>query len=253
MIKAGLLFDSTVCIGCEACAAACKEKNGLPGPIEKRTTAYTWTAVEQRGSTFMRRMCLHCEAPTCASVCPVEAFRKDPQGPVLYDASRCIGCRYCIMACPFDVPKYQWDRAIPIVQKCTLCADWIAAGKAPACASVCPSGATLFGERDALIREARARVGSFPNRYASKVFGVDEVGGTTVLILSSLPLTKVGFRPVERHEPIPMITWRVLSHIPDFVTVSGALLLGISWITNRRMRLQQRHEDEHRAGHGDSV
>jgi formate dehydrogenase iron-sulfur subunit len=239
VIKSGLLFDSTVCIGCEACAAACKEKNNLPGPIEKRTTAYTWTTVERRGNAYVRRMCLHCEQPTCASVCPVGAFSKDPRGPVLYDADRCIGCRYCIMACPFDVPKYQWDRAVPIVQKCTLCADAIAADQSPACAAVCPSGATMFGDRDSLIREARARVSAFPNRYASKVFGVDEVGGTSVLLLSSVPLTTVGFRQLNRQEPIPMITWRVLTHIPDFVTVSGALLMGIAWITNRRMRHQR--------------
>ncbi len=128
-MKAGLLFDSTACIGCEACAAACKEKNDLPGPVEKKLTAYTWTTVEHRSEIHVRRLCFHCEVPTCASVCPVGAFRKDPQGPVVYDAGRCIGCRYCIMACPFDVPKYQWDRAIPIVQKCTMCADLGRRGK----------------------------------------------------------------------------------------------------------------------------
>jgi len=237
-MKAALLFDSTACIGCEACAAACKEKNNLPRPIEKKLTAYTWTVVEQRDKAHMRRLCMHCESPTCVSVCPVGAFRKEPNGPVVYDAGRCIGCRYCILACPFDVPKYQWDRAIPIVQKCTMCADWVAAGKEPACASVCPTGATMFGERSALIREARARIAAFPTRYASTVYGVEEVGGTSVLMLTSAPIVKLGFPPIERREPLPLLTWRVLSQVPDFALVGGVLLGGICWITNRRMRLQ---------------
>jgi formate dehydrogenase iron-sulfur subunit len=189
-MKAGLLFDSTACIGCEACAAACKEKNDLPGPVEKKLTAYTWTTVEHRAGIHVRRLCFHCEAPTCASVCPVGAFRKDPQGPVVYDAGRCIGCRYCVMACPFDVPKYQWDRAIPIVQKCSMCADRVVSGQEPVCASVCPTGATVFGDRDQLVREARARLAGFPKRYLPRIYGLDEVGGTSVLMLSSVPLAK---------------------------------------------------------------
>ncbi len=238
-MKAGLLFDSTACIGCEACAAACKEKNDLPGPVEKKLTAYTWTTVEHRSEIHVRRLCFHCEAPTCASVCPVGAFRKDPQGPVVYDAGRCIGCRYCIMACPFDVPKYQWDRAIPIVQKCTMCADLVAAGKEPACASVCPTGATMFGDRDQLVREARSRLAAFPKRYVPRIYGLDEVGGTSVLMLSSVPLAKAGLRQIDRREPIPMLTWRVLSRIPDLALAGGALLYGICWITNRRAHVQE--------------
>ena len=237
-MKAGLLFDSTACIGCEACAAACKEKNDLPGPVEKKLTAYTWTTVEHRSGIHVRRLCFHCEVPTCASVCPVGAFRKDPQGPVVYDAGRCIGCRYCIMACPFDVPKYQWDRAIPIVQKCTMCADRVVSGKEPVCASVCPTGATMFGDRDQLVREARARLAGFPKRYLPRIYGLDQVGGTSVLMLSSVPLAEAGLRQIDRREPIPMLTWRVLSRIPDLALAGGALLYGICWITNRRAHVQ---------------
>jgi formate dehydrogenase iron-sulfur subunit len=238
-MKAALLFDSTACIGCEACAVACKEKNDLPGPVEKKLTAYTWTTVEHRGGIHVRRLCFHCESPTCASVCPVGAFRKEPTGPVSYEADRCIGCRYCIMACPFDVPKYQWDRAVPIVQKCNMCADWVAAGKEPACASVCPTGATMFGSREQLVREARARLAGFPNRYTPRIYGVDEVGGTSVFMMASVPLAKTGLRQIDRQEPIPMLTWRVLSRIPDVALVGGVLLYGICWITNRRIRVQE--------------
>jgi len=238
-MKGAILFDSTKCIGCEACVAACKEKNNLPAAIDPKLTAYTWTVVEPRNTAFIRRMCMHCESPTCVSVCPVQAFRKEPNGPVLYDASRCIGCRYCIMACPFGVPKYQWDRAVPIVQKCIMCPDRIAAGKAPACASVCPTGATTFGDRDQMIREARTRLAATPKKYVPQVYGLEEVGGTSVLILSSASFADLGLRTDLPRAPLPMLTWQVLSKIPDVVGVGGALLYGIWWITNRRTKVQE--------------
>src|SRR5262245_31078845 len=161
-MSVGLLFDQTRCIGCGACRAACKEQNDLPLPIEERTTAYTWTVVEKEAGGYIRRLCFHCLEPTCASVCPVGALFKTAEGPVVYDPAKCIGCRYCIMACPFGVPKYQWDRAVPVVAKCTLCADRVAEGLATACATVCPTGATMFGERDALVAEARNRIRESP-------------------------------------------------------------------------------------------
>ena len=238
-MKGAILFDSTKCIGCEACTAACKEKNQLPAEIDPKLTAYTWTVVEQRNKVFVRRMCMHCESPTCVSVCPVGAFQKQPNGPVVYDSSRCIGCRYCIMACPFDVPKYQWDRTVPIVQKCTMCPDRIQAGQATACASVCPTGATAFGDRDKLIQEARARLQAAPKSYVPKVYGVEEAGGTSVLMLSSVPFPALGFRPDLPQAPLPMLTWNVLSMIPDLAVVWGAFLYGIWWITNRRTMVQE--------------
>jgi formate dehydrogenase iron-sulfur subunit len=239
-MKGAILFDGTKCIGCEACVAACKEQNNLPATVDPELTAYTWTVVEQRDKAFVRRMCMHCESPTCASVCPVGAFQKQPDGPVTYDASRCMGCRYCIMACPFGVPKYQWDRTVPIVQKCTLCPDRIARGEAPACASVCPTGATTFGDRDQLIGEARRRLAAAPKSYVPRIYGLEEVGGTSVLILSGVPFAGLGLRTDLPLQPLPMLTWQVLSKIPDFVVVGGAFLYGIWWITNRRTDVQKR-------------
>jgi formate dehydrogenase iron-sulfur subunit len=239
MTKVSLLFDSTACIGCEACVGACKEANKLPAKVDPRLTAYTWTVVEKRPEAFVRRLCMHCESPTCASVCPVGAFRKDPAGPVVYDADRCIGCRYCIMACPFNVPKYQWDRAIPLAQKCTMCADRVAAGKPTACAEACPAGATVFGERGAILQEARNRLAAEPTKYVPRVFGLEEVGGTSVLMLSAVPFAQLGIRATERREALPLLTWRVLSRIPDFAVVWGALLYGIFWITERRTYVQE--------------
>lgn len=233
-MSVGLLFDASRCIGCGACAAACKEQNNLPLPIEPALTAYTWTAVKQYNGVHVRSLCMHCLQPTCVSVCPVGALSKTARGPVVYDAAKCIGCRYCIMACPFGVPKFQWDRAVPVVGKCILCRDRVDAGMPTACASVCPTGATLCGEREALVREARSRIQMRPAIYVNHIFGMEEVGGTSVLLLSGVPFAQVGFKNPLPREPLPMLTWQVLSKIPDFVLVAGVLLYGIHWITARR-------------------
>jgi formate dehydrogenase iron-sulfur subunit len=238
-VSYGLLLDTTLCVGCGACAAACKEQNNLPPEIEERTTAYTWTTVQSHGGVNVRRMCMHCLTPTCVSVCPVGAMRKSADGPVTYDAGKCIGCRYCVQACPFDVPKYQWDRPVPVVGKCVMCASRITDGKGTACASVCPTGATKFGKRDELVAEARARLVAEPGRYVNHIYGLDEAGGTSVLLLSSVPFGSLGFRENLPHEPLPMLTWRVLSKIPDIVALGGSLLYGIYWITRRREMVQR--------------
>jgi formate dehydrogenase iron-sulfur subunit len=230
----GLLFDSTRCIGCGACSAACKEQNGLPLPIENRTTAYTWTVVEKQAGANVRRLCMHCLTPTCVSVCPVGAMKKTAAGPVVYDAALCIGCRYCIVACPFGVPKYQWDRPVPTVGKCMMCAPRLAAGLPTACAAVCPTGATAFGEREALVRAARARIAAEPARYVDHVFGLDEAGGTSVLLLAGVPFASLGLPRDLPREPLPMLTWRVLSKLPDAVSVAAVFLFGVHWITRRR-------------------
>ncbi len=234
-----LLLDTTRCIGCGACTAACKEQNHLPLEIDERATAYTWTVVEKRAGVNVRRMCMHCLSPTCVSVCPVGAMTKSPQGPVLYDSKKCIGCRYCIQACPFNVPKYQWDRATPVVAKCIMCAPRLAKGLPTACASVCPTGATTYGDRTALIAEARSRMAAEPGRYVDHIYGLDEAGGTSVLLLSGVPFGALGLSETLPRKPLGDITWNVLSHVPDIVAVGGALLYGIYWITKRREYVQR--------------
>jgi formate dehydrogenase iron-sulfur subunit len=237
-VSAGLLFDSTLCIGCGACAAACKEENKLPGDVETHATAYTWTVVEGEEGAFVRRLCMHCLDPTCVSVCPVAALQRSASGAVTYDAARCIGCRYCMLACPFDVPKYQWDRAVPVVGKCTLCPERLAVGRPPACAEACPTGATLFGDRDTLIAEAQARRAANPAGYAGGIYGVDEAGGTGVLMLAAVPVEKLGLPLHVPRQPLPLLTWQVLSKVPDFVVLAGAGLVGLKWITDRRDAVQ---------------
>ncbi len=230
-----MLIDYTRCVGCYRCVAACKAKNGLlPMETAEELSAKSFTAVKQRNGLFASRLCMHCQDPTCVSVCPVGAFRKTAAGPVVYDKEKCIGCRYCILACPFDVPKYEWDTPAPKVTKCNLCADLLAAGQDPACVQACPVGARIFGERDALVAEARKRIQANGTKYVNQVYGADEAGGTSVLLLSSVPFRTLGFREDLGRDPLPLLTWRALSEIPTIVTAGGALLFGIWWITNRR-------------------
>ncbi len=233
-----ILYDATLCIGCRLCEQACAERNQLPYDeiigAEEKLSAHKLTAVLTREDEFFRRLCMNCADPTCASVCPVGAFTKTAAGPVTYDPDKCMGCRYCMMACPFQVPAYEWDKLLPIVRKCDMCADRVAHGGLTACTEACPTGATTFGERDELIVEARQRIAANPQGYVDHVYGLEEVGGTSVLMLSSVPFEEFGLRTDLLHEPMPMLTWRVLSRIPDLVGLGGVLLGGVWWITHRR-------------------
>jgi len=238
--KKALLIDTTLCIGCNACQDACKKENGLPEGAEKKLSPTAYTALEEHdGGIFVRRMCQHCLEPTCASVCPVGALAKTEDGPVLYDESKCIGCRYCIQACPFQVPRYEWSSNYPRVQKCRLCAERIRRGLPTACAEICPTGATKFGNRDDLIREAYDRMAKDPDKYFHKIYGVQEVGGTSILYLSSIPFEQLGFKTKLESSALPMLTWNALSKIPSVVSVGGVFLYGIWWITNRRSEVQK--------------
>ncbi len=233
-----ILYDATLCIGCKQCEMACAERNKNPYNDsvagEERLSAHKLTTVLTQGDKFMRRLCMNCGVPTCASVCPVGAFQKTAAGPVVYDETKCIGCRYCMFACPFQVPTYEWDQRLPKVRKCDMCADRVAAGRPTACAEICPTGATKFGDRDALLAEAQQRLREKPDQYVSHIFGVSEVGGTAVLLLSSVPFEQFGYRADLPSEPMPMLTWRVLSHVPDIALVGSVLLGGVWWITHRR-------------------
>ena len=236
-----ILYDATLCIDCKACEQACAERNKLPYndtiAAEQVQSAHKLTVVLDKGDKFMRRLCMNCEDPTCASVCPVGAMRKTKEGPVIYEETRCMGCRYCMVACPFGVPKYQWNKVLPAVCKCDMCSDRVLAGKMTACAEACPTGATKFGERDELIAEAKQRLHENPGKYVNHIYGLEEVGGTSVLLLSSVPFETFGYRTDLVREPLPLFTFRVLSRIPDIVGLGGVLRGGIWWITDRRTKV----------------
>ncbi len=233
-----ILYDATKCIGCKACEQACAEQNKLPYndkvAAEEYQSEHKFTFVATKGDKFMRHMCMNCKDPSCASVCPVAALRKTPEGPVIYEASRCMGCRYCMLACPFGVPKYEWQALNPRVRKCTMCFDRVSVGKPTACAEICPTGATQFGDREALLDEARARIRDNPDQYFHHIYGEHEVGGTSVLMIGSEPFPAWGYSVDLPHEPLPQLTFKVLSRIPDFVPLAGVMLGGVYWITHRR-------------------
>ncbi|HSN91231.1 MAG TPA: 4Fe-4S dicluster domain-containing protein, partial [Anaeromyxobacteraceae bacterium] len=192
----GMLIDTTMCIGCRACEAACNEANQLPAPkvsfdseavfAERRdTTPDAFTVLNRFPNekkpdepTFVRRQCMHCNQPGCATACLVKALEKTKEGPVVYNKDRCMGCRYCMIACPFDMPKYQYDSPLPYVRKCTFCAERQKQGLQPACAEACPTGATLFGKKRDLLEKARARIQAEPDKYHHQIYGEHEVGGT---------------------------------------------------------------------------
>jgi len=237
MAKA-VLYDSTLCVGCKACEGGCAERWGLPYndkvAAEERLSAHKLTTIETRGERFNRRLCMHCAEPTCVSVCPVGALQKTSLGPVVYDADKCMGCRYCMTACPFQVPTYEWNARLPKVRKCDMCFDRQSKGQPTACTEACPTGATMCGERDAMIAEARKRLAEKPKDYYPRIYGLDEVGGTSVFYLSAVPFEQLGLKTNLPRDPIPALTWRVLSLVPDVVSVGSVLLGGIYWITNRR-------------------
>jgi formate dehydrogenase iron-sulfur subunit len=244
-----LLYDATLCVGCLMCEEACAERNGNPYDdviaAEKKTSSHKYTAVQESGDHYMRRLCMHCENPSCASVCPVGALHKTKAGPVVYDAAKCMGCRYCMVACPFDVPKYEWHALLPKVQKCIMCYEDLAEGKSTACADICPTESTIFGTRDVLLAEAHRRIQESPDDYLDYVFGEKEVGGTSVLMLSAVPYELFGYRAAYTDKELPEHTWKVLRFVPDIASFGFVLMGGIWWITNRREEVADAEREVH--------
>lgn len=252
-----ILNDVTRCTGCEACVAACQRTHDLPlddppprvGQSPDGLSAERWTSIVRReGPASVRKQCRHCLEPACASACPVGALQRTPEGAVVYDKSICMGCRYCMMACPFGIPRYEWESASPSVRKCVMCYEELRAGRLdrPACVSACPSQATLFGDRDELIAEARRRIAARPAVYQPQVWGVNEVGGTRVLYISHVDLGFLGWREpgVLGTAPLPERTWEALSKVPYEFFGMGGLMFGLYWIIERRQRLAaEKHEE----------
>jgi formate dehydrogenase iron-sulfur subunit len=235
-----VLYDATMCVGCRACEAACKEWNKLPPEPEPPSglTPYTWTLIKQYREgpveSFRKYQCMHCEHPACVSACPVQALYKLEKGPVVYDSKKCIGCRYCMVACPFHVPRIDWNKALPVITKCTFCADRIADGLMPACVDACPVGALTFGTREQILKEARARIKQHPDRYIDHIYGETEAGGTSWMYISSIPFEKLGFPELES-EPVPELSENVAIYgTPSMLVGVAALLGGVYWVTQRR-------------------
>jgi Fe-S-cluster-containing dehydrogenase component len=194
---------------------------------------------------FAKRQCLHCLSPGCASACPVRAMDKLPSGPVVYDASKCMGCRYCMIACPFEIPKYEYASLAPRVRKCTFCAPRQAAGLPPACTEVCPSGALTFGKRGALLEAAKSRIYTNPEKYVHHVYGEHEAGGTSWLYISDIPFEKLALRTGVPDKPIPDLVSGALSAPPFVMTLWPPLLMGLYVFSRRRGEVEANDQEEH--------
>ncbi|NNK00024.1 MAG: 4Fe-4S dicluster domain-containing protein [Desulfatitalea sp.] len=251
----GVLHDITRCIGCRRCEAACNRVNDLPGPDQpfddltvldrkRRTTSGAYTVVnrqdagDDRSPRFIKDQCNHCLEPACASACFVNAFTKTPEGAVVYNADVCVGCRYCMIACPFEIPAYEYHKALdPRVMKCTLCHPRLLAGKLPGCVAACPTEALVFGRREELLAVARERVRAFPDRYVNHIYGEHEMGGTNWLYLSDTPFAQMGLREDLGTTPAPKLTSGALGAVPIVVGLWPVLLTGVYAINRRKEKI----------------
>jgi formate dehydrogenase iron-sulfur subunit len=253
----GVLTDTTMCVGCRSCERACNRVNKLPPPEkrfadpsvfaqQRRPTPEAWTVVNQypgvtpgASPVFRKAQCMHCEEPACASSCLVGALKKTPEGPVLYDESICIGCRYCMNACPFTILSYTYDDPIrPAVKKCIMCYSKIKEeGTAPACVSACPVGANVFGKRSELLQTARVRISNNPDKYVRQIYGEKEAGGTGWLYLSAVPFEGLGLPSNLGSTPFPEFTRDFLLAVPLVLIGWPAVFLGINALSKRREKL----------------
>ncbi len=255
----GVLVDTTQCIGCRRCEWACKEWNKLPNQKSlneyekdqqvfdkiRRTHADTYTVVNRFPNPldpakpiYVKKQCMHCFEPGCASSCFVKAFTKKPVGAVVHHPELCVGCRYCMAACPFDIPAYQYYNAFtPEVKKCTFCFDRITKeGGVPSCVDICPVETMTFGKRSDLVELAHKKIRDNPGRYYPGVYGENEVGGTCWLYLSAVPFNQIGFRTDLGTVPIPTMSKPFLSLVsPVFITIP-ALCMGLYAFKKRRDR-----------------
>jgi formate dehydrogenase iron-sulfur subunit len=251
-MKAAILTDTTKCIGCRECVEACKKIHHLANDVPRRwdlddgLSARNWTSVIGRpDDKFVRKQCRHCLDPACVASCPVGALHKTEIGAVVYDSSRCIGCRYCMMACPFGIPRYQWDSAVPYVRKCVLCYEArLKHGLQPACTEICPTKATIFGDRNELIAEAHHRIKAYPTKYINRVWGEHEVGGTSVLYVSDVDLTFLTYGEHFGDLPLPQATRPAMEAVPFVFVGVGIAMAGISWVIRRRMKLMKPEEKQ---------
>jgi len=255
--RMGVLVDTTACIGCRNCEWACKKAHALPaGNIDsyadksafnqmRRPDKSALTVVnryehkkEINAPFYTKVQCMHCDHPACVSACIVGAFSKQENGSVIWDTNKCIGCRYCMVACPFQIPSFEYDKAIdPKIKKCDLCFDRTKKGELPACVNICPVEALTYGPRSELIKIAREKLQLYPDRYFQHIYGEHEVGGTSWLYLSAVDLAKERVMPTLGTKPAPGVSESIQHGIfAYFVPPASlyALLAGIMWLNKKK-------------------
>ena len=255
-----MLYDSTLCIGCKACVVACKDANDMPADTRgygsglydapeglnetTRNIIQVWRDEEEYA--FVKKQCMHCVDPACVSACMLQALQKNEKtGVVTWAEDRCVGCRYCQVACPFGVPQFEFASLNPKIVKCEFCEHRFAEGKGPACVEVCPREAVIFGQRDDLLNVARRRLLDHPDKYEGKIYGEHDLGGTQVLYLSPVPFANLGFR-FESEEAVPQAQQTVQEAVYRGFIAPVALYaaLGVVMIRNRRAAAQEPEDDD---------
>jgi formate dehydrogenase beta subunit len=257
----GILVDTTRCIGCRACEVACGEEHDMlvpdvlnDGALEtQRTTSDTqWMVVNkhetEKGDVFVKRQCMHCYQAACAIACPTEAMKQNSKGPVTWDGDKCLGCRYCMTSCPFDMPKFEYGSWNPKIQKCTMCFDRLEAGQKPACVMACPTDALMFGTRVKNLEIARHRIYSHPDEYVHQIYGEHEVGGTGYIYLSAVPFDQLGFRTDLGTTPYPEYTKEFLYAVPMILFGVPAFLLGLNALIGESGGIEEEFDPDREGG-----
>ena len=250
----GVLYDATRCKGCRGCEYDCAEANQLPEPPPakeikglRKTDETRNTVVNEfhtsKGQVFLKTQCMHCNEPACAAACLTGAMHKTKAGPVIWDGDKCMGCRYCMVSCPFDIPKFEFHSANPKIQKCTMCFERLKTGEPPACVYNCPNEALQYGTRRELLREAHRRISENPGRYYDQVYGEREAGGTGWLYVSPVPFNELGLNTSLQRESYPSLTKGFLYSVPSVFVLVPALLLGIQQAT-KNTHSKEENEDE---------
>jgi len=185
---------------------------------------------------FVKRQCLHCKEPACVSSCFATAFRKTEAGPVVYHPNLCVGCRYCMLACPFSIPKFEWGKPIPVLTKCTMCSARVEKGDAPACVTVCPTNVMKFGEHEDLLKEAKHLL-TTDSQYVQHIYGEEEAGGTRWIYISDKPFESLGFKTNVPKRSIPKTTSQFMHATPWVGGIWFVILFCLYFITGRRSKI----------------
>ncbi len=248
-----ILYDSTRCVGCQSCEFSCAEVHNLPEPedfpevgVLRKTNEKRRTVVNaydtSKGEVYVKRQCMHCNQPACGAACLTQAMLKTKEGPVIWRENKCMGCRYCMISCPFDVPKFEYNSPNPKITKCNMCFERQQEGQLPACVENCPAEALMFGTRRELIAEAHRRIVENPDAYYPHIYGENEAGGTSFLYLSPVPFEEIGFSTNIQNASYPALTKGFLYSVPAVFVLVPSLLLGIHKATKSNLDKNNNHD-----------